>query len=134
MLARKKLDDILDLIRFELEIDVISVKPDFVSVSTDPSGVRVYPLPSQVPNPRKNIEPDEFMAFVSKSEMLLRTRYLILSQRRKLGSAFHFYRTGRCRAVREQVLELVDCAGVPCRKQAKAEISWPKSKKDCCLS
>ncbi len=95
MLARKKLDDILDLIRFELEIDVISVKPDFVSVSTDPSKVRVYPLPSQVPNPRKNIEPDEFMAFVSKIGNVIENPLLDSQSKKKIRSAFHFYRTGR---------------------------------------
>lgn len=93
--ARKALDDILDLIRFELEMEVITVRPNFVSTETDSDKIYVFPLPNQIPNPKRNVPPDEFMGFVEKIGEVLESKSLDPSSREKIKSAFHFYRTGR---------------------------------------
>jgi hypothetical protein len=93
--ARKRLDDILDLIRFELEMDVITVRPDFVSTGFDSDKVRVYPLPSQIPNPKKNVTSEEFMNFVGKIGDVIENPALDPQSKEKIKSAFHFYRMGR---------------------------------------
>jgi hypothetical protein len=95
MQARKRLDDILDLIRFELEVDVITVRPDFVSIGMDSDKVRVYPLPSQIPNPKKNVDSGEFMNFVGKIGDVIDNPLLDSQSKEKIRSAFHFYRIGR---------------------------------------
>jgi hypothetical protein len=95
MRARKNLDDILDLIRFELETDIIRVKPEFVSTSSDSGKPRVYPLRSQIPNPRRNVSSDEFMGFVRRIGDAIENPTLDPQSKEKVKSAFHFYRMGR---------------------------------------
>jgi len=93
--ARKSLDDILDLIRFELEMEVIAVRPDFASTEIGSDRVRIFSLPNQIPNPKRNVSADEFMSFVQKIGEVLESNLLDPSSRGKIKSAFHFYRTGR---------------------------------------
>jgi hypothetical protein len=95
MRARKKLDDILDLIRFELEMDVITVRPDCVSIGLDSGKARVYPLPSQIPNPKRNVSSEEFMDFVGRIGDVIENPSLDSQSKEKVRSAFHFYRIGR---------------------------------------
>ena len=73
VIARSKLDEVLDLIRFELERNVIHVGQEFLSSRKDKDRPRIFRLPYQIPNPRRNPDSDRFKRFVSDlSEVLNR--------------------------------------------------------------
>lgn len=95
IIAKKRLDDLLDLIRFELEQEVISVDKEFVSIRPDKSTARIFKLPSEIPNPNKNITAEEFKQFIQCINNLIETRSIDRESREKIKSAIRFYRMGR---------------------------------------
>lgn len=93
--GKQQLDNMLDLIRFELEGNIIDVDDQFLAIREDNSFRKLLKLPSQIPNPRRNIKNSEFKDFLGDVEYV--TSYAPISEesRKKITSAFRFYRLGR---------------------------------------
>lgn len=90
-IAKKKLDDILDLIRFEMEHEIITVSQEFVSLRLSNSSSRVFKLPSQIPNPNKNITAEEFEQFVKSISEVLDSKTIHRESKERIKSAIRFY-------------------------------------------
>jgi len=95
LLAKKELDGILDLIRFELENRVISVDSDFISVRKNDNTSRRFRLPTIVPNPAKIIKPEHFEEFVNRFNRIFQNDELSTESKEKIRSSLRFYRMGR---------------------------------------
>ena len=95
LLAKKELDGILDLIRFELENRVISVENEFVAIRENDRNARKFRLPTIVPNPAKNINPKHFEDFVGCFNRIFQNEKLNSGSKEKIKSALRFYRMGR---------------------------------------
>ena len=95
IIAKKRLDDLLDLIRFELEQEVITVDKKFVSIRPDKLTARIFRLPSEIPNPNKNITAEDFKQFIHRVNNLIETHSIDRESREKIKSAIRFYRMGR---------------------------------------
>jgi hypothetical protein len=95
LLAKKELDGILDLIRFELENRVISVDSDFISIRKNDNTARRFRLPTIVPNPAKRIEPKHFEDFVDRFNRIFQNDELSTESKEKIRSTLRFYRMGR---------------------------------------
>jgi hypothetical protein len=93
--AKRSLDLILDLIRFELEDSVIEVERDFVSVRSCIQPPRRFPLPTTVPNPSSNLQSDQFLNFMAQSNNLFSNVNIDIESKEKIRSALRFYRMGR---------------------------------------
>jgi hypothetical protein len=93
--AKRRLDDVLDLIRYEFEHDIIVVSDEFVSSRSGRDRSRIFRLPSQIPNPNKNISAEEFKLFVKMLTDIFEGNSLDRESREKIKSAFRFYRMGR---------------------------------------
>lgn len=93
--SKKELDDILDLLRFDLEANTINVKDEFISIRTSNGRVRVNRLPNRIPNPRRNTSPEDFRQFLLKISEILENGKLSKHSKGRIKSAFHFYRSGR---------------------------------------
>ncbi len=94
-LAKKYLDEVLDLIRFELEQEFISISQEFVAIRFNDDSARVFRLPSQIPNPNKNIDTVEFESFMNSVTNILQSHNLERESTEKIKSSFRFYRMGR---------------------------------------
>ncbi len=94
LVARKTLDDVLDLMRFELEQDIIEVDTEFLSRRSDGKS-RIFKLPSEIPNPTRNISAEEFASFVERLAELLTNELLDKGSKERMSSAIRFYRMGR---------------------------------------
>ena len=95
MAAKKELDSILDLIRFELEDRVVSIDTDFISIRKKGGTARRFRMPTIVPNPSKNIDPAHFGEFVTRFSRIFENEELPLKSKEKIRSALRFYRMGR---------------------------------------
>ena len=95
LLAKRELDGILDLIRFELENRVISVDSDFISIRKNDDTARRFRLPTIVPNPVRGIEPKQFEDFVERFNHIFQNDELSLESKEKIKSTLRFYRMGR---------------------------------------
>jgi|GEM_PF-4264440 len=85
----------LDLIRFELEKETISINPLFLSTSSESKYVRIFRLPSGVPNPQRKIDRDEFDRFLVSTGSIYDIKRMQEESSRRIKSAFRFYRMGR---------------------------------------
>jgi hypothetical protein len=94
--AKQKIDNLLDLIRFELEGNVVTVDGRFV-VGKQNKEIKntLYNLPSRIPNPSRNLSDDEFLVFLNNIEYALEGADIQPESRKKITSAFRFYRMGR---------------------------------------
>jgi hypothetical protein len=94
--AKQKIDNLLDLIRFELEGNVVSVDARFV-VGKQNKEIKntLYNLPTRIPNPSRNLSDDEFLCFLNNIEYALESAEIQPESRKKITSAFRFYRMGR---------------------------------------
>ena len=95
LLAKKELDSILDLIRFELEHSVISVEDEFISIRSNERAARRFRLPSIIPNPAQRIDPQHFENFVDRFNRVFQNDKLNSESKEKIRSALRFYRMGR---------------------------------------
>jgi hypothetical protein len=93
--AKKELDEILDLIRFELEQEVVSVSQAFVSVRVDSGTSRKFLLPSYIQNPMKNVKQAEFEDFLKTTANMFETNHIDSESRERIKSGLRFYRMGR---------------------------------------
>ena len=92
--GKSKIDNVLDLIRYELERGVVSVSHEFVSVNEDAQQARIFELPRNIPNPRKNINAEKFNLFLSDTSKVILSDNIDKEAKDKLLSAFRFYRLG----------------------------------------
>lgn len=95
LIAKRNLDLILDLIRFELEDSVIKVERDFISIRNCNKPPRRFPLPTTVPNPSNDLQSDQFLSFISKANNLFSNNTIDIESKEKIRSALRFYRMGR---------------------------------------
>ena len=95
LLAKRELDGMLDLIRFELENRVISVDSDFISIRKNDDTARRFRLPTIVPNPVREIQPKQFEDFVRRFNNIFQNDKLGLESKEKIKSTLRFYRMGR---------------------------------------
>lgn len=93
--AKRILDDVLDLMRFEWERDVVSVSQEFISRRAKKGKARIFRLPSHIPNPNKNVTRDQFMRFVQRYNKVLSNKHLMTESQERIKSALRFYRMGR---------------------------------------
>ncbi|MGM0598164.1 MAG: hypothetical protein ACQES9_14115 [Myxococcota bacterium] len=93
--GKQQLDNMLDLIRFELEGNIIDVDDQFLAIRADNSFQKLLKLPSQIPNPRRNINNSEFRDFLEDVEYVTLQAPISEESRKKITSAFRFYRLGR---------------------------------------
>jgi hypothetical protein len=93
--AKRELDSILDLIRFELEHRVISVDSEFISVRQNENAARRFRLPTIIPNPAQKIEPQHFGVFIERFNRISQQDGLDAESKEKIRSALRFYRMGR---------------------------------------
>lgn len=94
-MAKDMLEEVLDLIRFELEQEVLSIDQEFVSNRIDKRTSRVFRLPGHIPNPQKNINKDSFQIFIKTVGGTFQSDPAARESRERLKSAFRFYRMGR---------------------------------------
>ena len=95
LVARRELEDLLDLARFELESDILTIDNEFLSFRENGSTIRRFRLPNRIPNPKKTIEKDEFKNFVEVINRLLKGGNIDTDSKEKIKSGFRFYRVGR---------------------------------------
>ncbi|VEN75477.1 hypothetical protein EPICR_90075 [Candidatus Desulfarcum epimagneticum] len=94
--AKQKLDNLLDLIRFELEGNVIKVDERFIARKKhNDVDNTLYRLPSRIPNPSRNLNDETFLGFLNNVEYTLEGAEIQAESRKKITSAFRFYRMGR---------------------------------------
>lgn len=94
--AADKVNDILNLVRFEYERERVTMPVSFAFLvpSKPTRRARVYSLPAVVPNPSTPMDVDGLSAFVrSVDELVLRGRFSA-EGRDRVNSAFRLYRTG----------------------------------------
>lgn len=95
--AAEKLNDILNLVRFEYERERVSTPDSFAFLipSKPAREPRVYSLPAVVPNPNAPMDVDGLEAFVkSVDELVLHGAEFSHEGRDRVMSAFRLYRTG----------------------------------------
>ena len=92
--AKKKLDDILDLLRFELIIITLRVDDTFVSKRLESGKVKIFKIPNIIPNPKRFLSHDDFSSMLSRLDRILVTDQVERETKNKLLSAFRFYRLG----------------------------------------
>ena len=93
--GKQQLDNILDLIRFELEGNIIGVDDQFLATQQNNTFQKILKLPSQIPNPRRNINKFEFKEFLDNVEYVTSQAPILPESGKKITSAFRFYRLGR---------------------------------------
>lgn len=93
--AKDRLDEVLDLIRFELEHETIDVDREFVSIRLNELTSRVFKLPGEIPNPKRGITTDEFESFVKEITDIFENHSIDRESKEKIKSAIRFYRIGR---------------------------------------
>lgn len=94
--AKQKIDNILDLIRFELEDNVINMDERFIAKKDNaPDIIIISRLPSRIPNPSRNLKNEEFQAFLENAKHALEEAKINEESKNKITSAFRFYRMGR---------------------------------------
>jgi len=93
--AKRELDGILDLIRFELEQHVISTDNEFISVREKESTARRFRLPTIIPNPSRKMEPAHFENFIGRFNRIFENEGLDTESKEKVKSALRFYRMGK---------------------------------------
>ncbi|WP_168559837.1 hypothetical protein [Rhizobacter sp. SG703] len=95
--AAEKLNDILNLVRFEYERERVTMPDAFAfRIPTKPArDPRVYSLPAVVPNPSTAMDVDGLASFVkSVDELVLHGARFSAEGRDRVMSAFRLYRTG----------------------------------------
>jgi hypothetical protein len=93
--AADKLNDIINLVRFEYERSRITVSDEFAFVdSGEHSAPRVFPVPMLVPNPTASVDGDGLSEFVRSVDELVANGSLQEEGRERVYSAFRLYRTG----------------------------------------
>ena len=95
--AAEKLNDILNLVRFEYERERVTTPDAFAFRIPSKPGrdPRVYSLPAVVPNPSASMDVDGLAAFVkSVDELVLHGARFSHEGRDRVMSAFRLYRTG----------------------------------------
>jgi hypothetical protein len=93
--AREQLDAILDLLRFEMETQEIRVHHEFFSIRGRDGSARAFALPSQMPNPEKNVTDRDFQRFLDNISSVTGNPDLEKETTKRIRSAFRFYRMGR---------------------------------------
>lgn len=93
--GKQQLDNILDLIRFELEGNIIGVDDQFLAMQENHTFQKILKLPSQIPNPKSNINKFEFKDFLENVEYVTSQAPMSNESSKKITSAFRFYRLGR---------------------------------------
>lgn len=93
--AKQQIDNLLDLIRFELEGNVVKVDERFIARKKIDDDIAIFRLPSRIPNPSRNLGNEEFLAFLNDVEYALEGAPINAESRKKITSAFRFYRMGR---------------------------------------
>ncbi|MCK4485355.1 MAG: hypothetical protein KAU38_01160, partial [Desulfobacterales bacterium] len=93
-IAKGQLEDSLDLIRFELEHDVVTIHQSFLAIRHKTRKARMYRLPAQIPNPKKNVDKDEFKTFVAMTEAFVKPDRIKVDSYKKIRSALRYYRMG----------------------------------------
>ena len=93
--GKQQLDNILDLIRFELEGNIIGVDDQFLAIQENSTFQKLLKLPSQIPNPKSNINKFEFKDFLENVEYVTSQAPISTESSKKITSAFRFYRLGR---------------------------------------
>ncbi len=92
--AKGQLDDILDLLRFELIMSTLRVDDNFISKRVESEQVKLFKIPNIIPNPKHFLREDDFSLMLSKLDKILVTKYIERETKDKLMSAFRFYRLG----------------------------------------
>ena len=95
--AAERLNDILNLVRFEYERERVSMPEAFAyKVATKPeNNPRIFPLPAVVPNPNTPMDVDGLAAFVKSVDELVRQGKSFSAEGRdRVTSAFRLYRIG----------------------------------------
>ena len=89
--ARRRLERVMDALRFELMHDLISVHDEFVYIIPNRPPA-VSRLPSTVPNPKRNIRPAEFAEFLDRLTQLEASDRFSSETKSKMESALRYYR------------------------------------------
>jgi len=92
--AYEKINNVLDLVRFEYERANLRIPDEFVISGTNQSRYRIFPIPKVVPNPNTSIDNDELQGFVQSVNELVCNLNLQEDERRRIQSAFRLYRIG----------------------------------------
>ena len=93
--AFEKLNDILNLVRFEYEREHVAT-PDMFAFTDDrdPAVARIFNLPKVVPNPSLALDGAALAAFVQSVNELVTAERFQIESRDRVHSAFRLYRTG----------------------------------------
>ena len=92
--AKEDLEEILDLIRFEMEWGVVSISKPFLAIRPKEQKASLFSFPYQIPNPRKSIREREFRDFLDMTRTILEASKIKLESRKKIKSALRYYRMG----------------------------------------
>jgi len=89
--TKKILEDILDLIRFEFEYELVSISSEFYSVSKE----KLFKLNDNIPNPIGGVDSEYFKIFVQFVMNYLSDDTNPRDLKEKIRSTLRFYRMGR---------------------------------------
>lgn len=95
-LAKAKLDEALDYVRFELVDHRVEVEAEYLVCrqGADDGQLRLYRLPAIIPNPRKNVCRDDFQQFLGLCNGVLQNTELNRETKQRVQSALRFFRLG----------------------------------------
>jgi hypothetical protein len=92
--AYEKINNILDLVRFEYERAHLKIPDEFAILPQDQNKYRIYPIPKVIPNPDTSIDNDGLQDFVTSVNELVGNPDLQEDGRNRVQSAFRLYRVG----------------------------------------
>lgn len=92
--AYEKINDILDLVRFEYERSCLQIPDEFAITDAHQKRYRIYPIPKVVPNPDTSIDNEGLQGFVKSVNELVGNPDLQEDERKRVQSAFRLYRAG----------------------------------------
>ena len=86
--ARRSIERVMDALRFELIHDPISIHDEFICIPRERTAA-MFRFPSTVPNPKSNILPEDFNAFLNRLADLYTSQRFSPETKSKVGSALH---------------------------------------------
>ncbi|MBW2252394.1 MAG: hypothetical protein JRF60_17680 [Deltaproteobacteria bacterium] len=95
VIARDFCFEVLDLLRFELEQETVSINQSFVAVNPNKDSAKLFKFPSNIPNPREAVGTDEFKIFANMTASVLNSAAIEDESKNKIKSALRLYRMGK---------------------------------------
>jgi len=95
--AKNRLYGVMDIIRFELEPETVSIHNEFICIRTfQPNSVGVYKFPAVIPNPSRIKHGTGLLeTFNANLESIYKEERLSSQSKDRIKSALRFYRMGR---------------------------------------